>query len=315
MLTEKLQMFQNRLAKVYKHRSKQAKRMHISCYRLYDKDLPEFPVSIDIYGEKVCLSEYRAKHHLTEEEHMDWLNGTAAVIADVLQIDDEHIYTKERRRKTDRLSQYQKVNEEKEFFEVEENGLKFLINLSDYLDTGLFLDHRITRKMLMDEAKGKKVLNLFAYTGSFSVYAAAGEAEEVVTIDLSNTYIDWAKKNFEANFLVDHRKYRFEVADVKQYLQTLTPNSFDLVIMDPPTFSNSKKMKDFLDIQQDHVELINQTFRAMKPGGVLYFSNNATRFELDKEAIQASVISDITKATTPFDFEGKLRRWCWRMIK
>ena len=315
MLTEKLQMFQNRLAKVYKHRSKQAKRMQISCYRLYDKDLPEFPVSIDIYGEKVCLSEYRAKHHLTEEEHMDWLNGTAAVIAEVLQIEDEHIYTKERRRKTDRLSQYQKVNEEKEFFEVEENGLKFLVNLSDYLDTGLLLDHRITRKMLMDEVKGKKVLNLFAYTGSFSVYAAAGEAEEVVTVDLSNTYIDWAKKNFEANFFVDHQKYKFEVADVKQYLQTLTPNTFDLVIMDPPTFSNSKKMKDFLDIQKDHVELINQTFRAMKPGGVLYFSNNATRFELNKEALHASVINDITKATTPFDFEGKLRRWCWRMIK
>jgi len=308
-------MFQNRLAKVYKHRSKQAKRMHISCYRLYDKDLPEFPVSIDIYGEKVCLSEYRAKHHLTEEEHMDWLNGTAAIIADVLQVEDEHIYTKERRRKTDRLSQYQKINEEKEFFEVEENGLKFLVNLSDYLDTGLFLDHRITRKMVMDEARGKKVLNLFAYTGSFSIYAAAGKAEEVVTVDLSNTYIDWAKKNFEANFLVDHKKYRFEVADVKQYLQTLTPGTFDLVIMDPPTFSNSKKMKDFLDIQKDHVELINQTFRAMKPGGVLYFSNNATKFELNKEAIHASVISDITKATTPFDFEGKLRRWCWRMIK
>lgn len=315
MLTEKLQMFQNRLAKVYKHRSKQAKRMHISCYRLYDKDLPEFPVSIDVYGEKICLSEYRAKHHLTEEEHIDWLNGTAAVIADVLQIDDEHIYTKERRRKTDRLSQYQKVNEEKVFFEVEENGLNFLVNLSDYLDTGLFLDHRITRKMVMEEAKGKKVLNLFAYTGSFSVYAAAGEAQEVVTVDLSNTYIDWAKKNFEANFLVDHKKYKFEVADVKQYLQTLTPNTFDLVIMDPPTFSNSKKMKDFLDIQQDHVELINQTFRAMKPGGVLYFSNNATRFELNKEALHASVINDITKATTPFDFEEKLRRWCWRMIK
>lgn len=308
-------MFQNRLAKVYKHRSKQAKRMHISCYRLYDKDLPEFPVSIDVYGEKVCLSEYKAKHHLTEEEHMDWLNGTAAIIADVLQVEDEHIYTKERRRKTDRLSQYQKINEEKEFFEVEENGLKFLVNLSDYLDTGLFLDHRITRKMVMDEARGKKVLNLFAYTGSFSIYAAAGKAEEVVTVDLSNTYIDWAKKNFEANFLVDHKKYRFEVADVKQYLQTLTPGTFDLVIMDPPTFSNSKKMKDFLDIQKDHVELINQTFRAMKPGGVLYFSNNATKFELNKEAIHASVISDITKATTPFDFEGKLRRWCWRMIK
>jgi 23S rRNA (cytosine1962-C5)-methyltransferase len=246
---------------------------------------------------------------------MDWLDGTAAIIGEVLQIADENIYTKERRRKADRLSQYQKVNEEKEFFEVEENGLKFLVNLSDYLDTGLFLDHRITRKMVMEEAKGKKVLNLFAYTGSFSVYAAAGDAEEVITVDLSNTYIDWAKKNFEANFFIDHKKYKFEVADVKQYLQTLTPNSFDLVIMDPPTFSNSKKMKDFLDIQQDHVELINQSFRAMKPGGVLYFSNNATRFVLDQKAIQASIISDITKATTPFDFEGKLRRWCWRMVK
>ncbi len=255
--------------------------------------------------------------HIDAHTDLDAISGEqfSVVIADVLQVDDEHIYTKERRRKTDRLSQYQKVSEEKEFFEVEENGLKFLVNLSDYLDTGLFLDHRITRKMLMDESKGKKVLNLFAYTGSFSVYAAAGEAEEVVTVDLSNTYIDWAKKNFEANFLVDHRKYKFEVADVKQYLQTLTPNTFDLVIMDPPTFSNSKKMKDFLDIQKDHVELINQTFRAMKTGGVLYFSNNATRFELNKDAIEASVINDITKATTPFDFEGKLRRWAWRMIK
>jgi 23S rRNA (cytosine1962-C5)-methyltransferase len=169
--------------------------------------------------------------------------------------------------------------------------------------------------MVMEEAKGKKVLNLFAYTGSFSVYAAAGGADEVVTVDLSNTYIDWAKKNFEANSLIDPEKFKFEVADVKQYLQTLTPDTFDLVIMDPPTFSNSKKMKDFLDIQQDHVELINQTLRAMKPGGILYFSNNATRFQLNEEAIQASVIRDIGKATTPFDFEGKLRRWCWRMIK
>ena len=143
--------------------------------------------------------------------------------------------------KSNRQSQYQKTSEEKEFFEVQENGLKFLVNLSDYLDTGLFLDHRTTRKMVMDESKDRKVLNLFAYTGSFSVYAAAGGAEEVVTVDLSNTYIDWAKKNFEANFFIDHKKYKFVVADVKQYLETLTPNSFDLVIMDPPTFSNSKK--------------------------------------------------------------------------
>lgn len=308
-------MFQNRLTKVYKHRSKQAKRMGISCYRLYDKDLPEFPVSIDLYNSRVCVSEYKAKHNLTEEEHLDWLEGTVKVIADVLQLNDEQIYTKERRRKSDRQAQYQKTAEQKEFFEVQENELNFLVNLSDYLDTGLFLDHRTTRKMVMDEAKNKKVLNLFAYTGSFSVYAAAGGAEEVITVDLSNTYIDWARKNFEANFLIDPKKYKFEVADVKQYLHTLTPNTFDLVVMDPPTFSNSKKMKDFLDIQQDHAELLNQTLKAMKPGGVLYFSNNARKFELQEAEIQASVIKDITKATTPFDFEGKLLRWCWRIIK
>jgi 23S rRNA (cytosine1962-C5)-methyltransferase len=315
MMNDKLEMFQNRLLKVYKHRSKQAKRMNIECYRLYDKDLPEFPVMIDLYGSRVCLSEYRAKHHLTEEEHEAWLDGTINTIANVLQIPSDDVYTKERKRKEDRLSQYQKTATEKEFFEVKENGLKFLVNLSDYLDTGLFLDHRITRKMVMDEAKGKKVLNLFAYTGSFSVYAAAGEADEVTTVDLSNTYIDWAKKNFEANFLINPSKYKFEVADVKQYLQTLTPNTFDLVVMDPPTFSNSKKMKDILDIQRDHAELMNQTLRAMKPGSILYFSTNARKFELEEAAIRASIIKDITRVTTPFDFEGKLLRWCWRMIK
>ncbi|NCU05105.1 MAG: methyltransferase domain-containing protein [Chitinophagaceae bacterium] len=315
MLSDKLQMFQNRLAKVHKHRSKQAKRMGISCYRLYDKDLPEFPVSIDVYDTKVCVSEYKAKHNLTEDEHLDWLEGTVDVIAAVLQMDEELIYTKERRRKSNRQSQYQKTAEEKEFFEVQENGLKFLVNLSDYLDTGLFLDHRTTRKMVQEESMNKKVLNLFAYTGSFSVYAAAGGAEEVVTVDLSNTYIDWAKKNFETNSFTDDTKYKFVVADVKQYLHTLPANTFDLVVMDPPTFSNSKKMKDFLDIQQDHVELINLTLKAMKPGGILYFSNNARKFELHESEIQASVIKDITKPTTPFDFEGKLQRWCWRMIR
>ena len=315
MIEDKLHMFRNRLLKVYKHRSKLAKRMNITCYRLYDKDLPEFPVMIDLYETRVCLSEYRAKHHLSEEEHAAWLDGTINVIAEVLEIPLDAIYTKERKRKEDRLSQYQKTAAEKEFYEVKENGLNFLVNLSDYLDTGLFLDHRITRKMVMDEAKDKNVLNLFAYTGSFSVYAAAGGAAEVTTVDLSNTYIEWAKRNFEANFLVNPRAYKFIVADVKQYLETLTPNNLDIVVMDPPTFSNSKKMKDILDIQRDHFQLINQTVKALKPGGVLYFSTNARKFELNEELLHASVIKDITKATTPFDFECKLQRWCWRMIK
>ena len=315
MLAEKLQMFENRLLKVYRHRSKQAKRMGVSCYRLYDKDLPEFPVTIDLYNNRVCLSEYKARHHLTDEEHMDWLEGTVEVICKVLQLEDEAVYTKERRRKANRLAQYQKTAEEKEFFEVEESGLKFLVNLSDYLDTGLFLDHRLTRQMVKEEANGKNVLNLFADTGSFSVYAAAGGAAKVVTVDLSNTYLDWARRNMELNGFVNPQCYLFTAADVKQFITSVPTAAFDLVVLDPPTFSNSKKMKDILDIQRDHVELINQSLRTLRSGGVLWFSTNARKFVLDTANIQAAAVKDITRATTPFDFEGKLLRWCWRITK
>lgn len=308
-------MFENRLAKVYRHLSKQAKRQAISCYRIYDKDLPEFPLIIDVYDDKIYLAEYKAKHHLTEEEHELWLNESLRVIAKVVNVGEDKIYIKERKRKTERTDQYQKTGEEKEFFVVEEGGLKFNINLSDYLDTGLFLDHRITREIVRKEAEGKKVLNLFAYTGSFSVYAAAGGASEVTTVDLSNTYIQWAKANFELNGFMDAAKYHFITADVLQFLDELKLNSFDLMVMDPPTFSNSKKMKDFLDIQQDHVELINKCLLALRPGGILYFSTNYSKFILESEKIQASQLRDITKVTTPFDFEGKLKRWCYKIFK
>lgn len=312
---EKFIMFENRLAKVFKHLSKQAKRQSISCYRIYDKDLPEFPLIIDVYDDKIYLAEYRAKHNLTGEEYEHWLNESIRIISKVTNVADEKIYLKERKRKTERTDQYQKTGEEKEFFTVGEGGLKFKVNLSDYLDTGLFLDHRITREMVRKEAAGKKVLNLFAYTGSFSVYAAAGGAAEVTTVDLSNTYIQWAKENFALNGLTDSTKYHFITADVLQYLDELKLNSFDLIVMDPPTFSNSKKMKDFLDIQQDHVELTNKCLLALKPGGSLYFSTNYTKFVLETGRINASQIKDITKATTPFDFEGKLRRWCYKIFK
>lgn len=315
MNEQKFIMFENRLAKVYKHLSKQARRQAISCYRIYDKDLPEFPLIIDLYDDKIYLAEYRAKHNLTEEEHEQWLNESIGVIAKVLNVADDKIYLKERKRKTERTDQYQKTGEEKEFFVVEESGLKFKVNLSDYLDTGLFLDHRLTREMVRTEANGKKVLNLFAYTGSFSVYAAAGGASEVTTVDLSNTYIQWAKDNFELNGFTDAAKYHFITADVLQYLDELKLNSFDLMVMDPPTFSNSKKMKDFLDIQQDHVELINKCLLALRPGGILYFSTNYTKFVLETAKLNASQIKDITKATKPFDFEGKLRRWCYKIFK
>jgi 23S rRNA (cytosine1962-C5)-methyltransferase len=170
------------------------------------------------------------------------------------------------------------------------------------------------------ESKDKKVLNLFAYTGSFSVYAAAGGASEIVTVDLSKTYLNWAERNFRLNEF--HRgdiplkvDSAFIHADVMQYLKTLPANHFDLIIMDPPTFSNSKRMDDFLDIQRDHVQMINDCLHSLKEGGILYFSTNFRRFVLDTENIKGSSIKDITKATTPFDFEGKLFRWCFSIVK
>ncbi|MEO6316624.1 MAG: class I SAM-dependent methyltransferase [Chitinophagaceae bacterium] len=315
MAEDKIQMFSNRLGKVYRHLSKQARRQGIDCYRLYDRDLPEFPLIIDMYEGRIYLSEYRAKHSLTEEQHEAWLHQSLAVIATVTQVPDEKIYLKQRKRKTDRQDQYQKTGEEMEFFTVKEAGLLFKVNLSDYLDTGLFLDHRITRAMVGAASKDKKLLNLFCYTASFSVYAAAHGASAVVSVDLSKTYLSWAADNFTLNELTDGARYQFVHADVLQYLDELSPESFDIIVLDPPTFSNSKRMKDFLDIQQDHAALINKCMRILSPGGILYFSTNYTKFQLAVDQITASSVADITKITTPFDFEGKLRRWCFKIIK
>jgi 23S rRNA (cytosine1962-C5)-methyltransferase len=315
MQADKLIMFRNRLAKVWRHLAKQAKRQGISCYRVYDHDLPEFPFCIEFYGDKLYVAEYKRQHGMTEEEHDEWTERSLEVMTEVLGVSKEKIFLKLRQRKPGRLGQYQKYDEVQHEFEVTENGLKFIVNLSDYLDTGLFLDHRITRQMVKEQSSGKKVLNLFAYTGSFSVYAAAGAAEEVITADLSKTYLNWAERNLQLNGFTDAAKFKFVHIDVKQYLKTIPPGYFDMIIMDPPTFSNSKRMEDILDIQRDHVILINQCIAGLKPGGILYFSTNFRKFELDKEKINASSIKDITKATTPFDFGGKLFRWCFYLVK
>jgi 23S rRNA (cytosine1962-C5)-methyltransferase len=310
---QKSEMFRNRLAKVYKHKSKLAKRQQLSCYRIYDHDLPEFPFCIERYEDKLYLAEYLRRHGMTDEEHETWLDECLIIIHEITEVPVENMFVRQRKRMSHREGQYEKMDTREEYITVLENNLKFQVNLTDYLDTGLFLDHRITRKMVMDQSKDKRVLNLFCYTGSFSVYAAAGGAKSVTSVDLSKTYLTWAEDNFVINLFKDKDKYSFVHADVKQYLKTLLPNSFDLVIMDPPTFSNSKRMKDFLDIQRDHVELINDVIAATSPGGMIYFSTNFSRFVLDKENIKAVEIKDITKATTPLDFEGKLKRWCYRI--
>ncbi len=308
-------MFRNRLIKVFRHLSKQARRLQLSCYRLYDHDLPEFPFCIEFYGEKLYVAEYKRRHGMSEEEHDHWMEKSLEIISEALSINKDNIFLKLRQRKPGRLGQYQRINEEQHEFAVTENGLQFIVNLSDYLDTGLFLDHRITRQMVKEKSAGKKVLNLFAYTGSFSVYAAAGNADEVVTADLSKTYLQWAEKNMQLNGFNDPAKYSFVQTDVMQYLKQLPADHYDIIVMDPPTFSNSKRMDDFLDIQRDHAGMINDCMRSLRPGGILYFSTNSRKFMLDEKSILASTIKDITKATTPFDFEGRLFRWCYYLVK
>lgn len=307
-------MFRNRLVKVYKHRSKLAKRQEISCYRVYDHDLTEFPLCIELYEDKIYIAEYLRRHGMEDEEHDAWLNLCLEVISEVTSVPMELMFVRQRKRMSHREDQYEKMDTKQEFFTVLENGMKFQVNLTDYLDTGLFLDHRITRGMVKEIAQGKRVLNLFCYTGSFSVYAAMGGAASVTSVDLSKTYLNWGEDNFVINHLKDKDKYHFVHADVLQYMKTIPPKSFDIIVLDPPTFSNSKRMKDFLDIQRDHVELINDALAVLSDGGVIYFSTNFSKFVMEDELIHATQIKDITKATTPFDFEGKLKRWCYRIM-
>jgi 23S rRNA (cytosine1962-C5)-methyltransferase len=311
----KLTMYRNRLTKVYRHLGKQARRQDVTCYRVYDHDLPEFPLCIEFYDDKLYVAEYKRRHGMTEEEHDQWMEETLEVTGELLGVPKENMYLKLRQRKAGRLGQYQKVDEVKHEFVVHEDGLQFIVKLSDYLDTGLFLDHRTTRHLVRQRCMGRRVLNLFAYTGSFSVYAAAGGAQQVVTADLSKTYLAWAERNMALNGFTDASRYTFEHADVVGWLPTLPPESFDLIVMDPPTFSNSKRMDDFLDIQRDHVALINQCLRILTPGGQLWFSTNLRTFSLDAAAFHSALIKDVTRATTPFDFEGRLFRWCYLITK
>ncbi len=321
MQEEKMKMFRNRLTKVFRHLGKQAARQGVRCYRVYDHDLPEFPFCIEIYEDKLYVAEYKRRHGMSEEQHDEWMEQSLLLISEVLAVPKNNIFLRLRQRKAGRLGQYQKLDNARHEFLVHENGLKFIVNLTDYLDTGLFLDHRLTRQRVREESTHKRVLNLFAYTGAFSVYAAAGGASQVVTVDLSKTYLRWSQRNMQLNgytngsYVSQANTYTFVHADVLQYLKKLSQGCFDLIVMDPPTFSNSKRMEDFLDIQKDHAELINDCLHVLTPNGILYFSTNFRPFVLDSKKINATSIKDISKATTPFDFESKFSHWCYCITK
>ncbi len=313
MTDAKLQAFSNRLQKVWKHYSKTARRQGVTCFRFYDHDLPEAPFAIDWYEGAVHAAEYRRRHGMEEEEHEAWLAACRAIIAATTGVEESAVFMKERRRKEGRQDQYEKAAAEKTERIVREGELSFIINLSDYLDTGLFLDHRLTRARVGKESGGKRVLNLFCYTGSFSVYAADGGAATVTSVDLSNTYCHWAKRNLQYNKLYDERRTPIIAADVLQWLKTAPDAAFDLIVCDPPTFSNSKRMEAVWDVQRDHPGLIHDLLGLLAPGGEIYFSTNRRGFSLYPMTSSGVAVTDLTKQTTPFDFEGKLERVCFRI--
>ncbi len=308
-------MFQNRLLKVWKHFSKLARRQEISCFRFYDHDLPEFPFAIEWLDGAVHAAEYKRRHGMEDDEHAIWLEACKTTISQVLETPMEFIFMKVRQRKAGRQGQYEKFDEQRTEKIVSEGGLNFILNLTDYLDTGLFLDHRITRGMVKADAAGKNVLNLFCYTGSFSVYAASGGAAQVTSVDLSKTYINWAKRNMQYNKLYKDAQHEFINADAMEWLDYMPTDTYDIIVCDPPTFSNSKRMEDNFDVQRDHVMLLKKLLKGCTETGRIYFSTNLKNFAMDRDAIPATIVKDITAQTTPFDFQGKLHRKCFIIEK
>lgn len=294
--------FGNRLAKNLKQLQKWANKEGLNCYRLYDADIPEYNVAVDWYDGEVVVHEYAAPATVDEQVSQKRLFDVVNQVPQVLGINSDKMILKVREKQKG-SSQYQANDKVGRYKEVSEYGAKFLVNLRDYLDTGLFLDHRITRRMIQQQAKNKTVLNLFAYTGSASVHAAIGGATSVTTVDMSNTYLDWAKRNFTINGLTG-KQYQFEQADCLQWLSRCR-NQFELIFVDPPTFSNSKRMQDSWDVQRDHVMLINMLTPRLAPGGKVIFSNNKRRFKIDTQALNDAgwQVKDISAATLPEDYK------------
>jgi len=306
--------FANRLRNRARHFRRWPTKRGITCYRLYDRDVPDVPLVVDRYEDALHLAEFARPHDRTSAQHADWLDLMARTASEVLEVPRERVFLKHRDRQRG-SAQYQRVDDRSAQLVVQEGGLKFLVNLSDYVDTGLFLDHRVTRQMVREATSGKRFLNLFGYTASFTVYAAAGGAAMTTTVDKSTTYIDWARKNLEFNDFIgaEHRLVR---SDIQEFVANLTPHDqWDLAFVDPPTFSNTKGIEDPWDVQRDHADLLRRLAAHVAPGGIVYFSSNFRRFKLQAAALSDYTIRDITRQTIPEDFRNQKIHQCWKLVR
>lgn len=307
--------FANRVAKDARHFAKWARRRGIECYRVYDRDVPAFAFALDVYGDRALLQEYSRAGGEPDAARERRLAEVHRAAAAALGLPLERVVLK-RRAKRRAGEQHARTGRCGEDFVVSEGGHRFWVNLEAYLDSGLFLDHRVTRAMVAGEAAGKRFLNLFCYTGSFTVYAARGGAASSVSVDLSNTYLDWARRNFALNGL-DPDRHRLERADALRWLEAAAAagRRFELIVLDPPAFSASKAMAGVLDVQRDHPRLIALCRALLAPGGVLYFSTNLRTFRLDAAAAAGLAGREISAQTVPEDFRNRRIHRAWRFVR
>ncbi|MCK5687460.1 class I SAM-dependent methyltransferase [bacterium] len=306
----------DRIRKRYKHLKKWATKNKITCYRLYEKDLPDHPLIIDFYDGYALVWARGRKRDVAPAERSFWLQNVWISIIDALGIDESKLIIKKRISQSGH-GQHEKQDDSSLKTVITENDLKFEVNLTDYLDTGLFLDHRPLRNLIMNSSNGLNVLNLFCYTGSFTVSAAAGGASNTCSIDLSKTYLSWLKKNLVLNKLMDSQKHEIIQGDCIKLLENMNAKKlrFDIIICDPPTFSNSKKTLDDFIIQNDHTRLLSLCEEMLTENGVIYFSTNFRGFKLSEEISNSMSIIDISNKTIPEDFRNKRIHSCWKISK
>ena len=310
-------MLGNRLAKQLRHLRGWARAGGITCFRLYERDIPEFPAIVDWYDGDVVAWVYRRTRDETPEQVRAFEDRCEEEILDGLQVPGARLHMKYRGRIADRTEQYDRVDDRGIVRVVEEQGLRFEVNLSDYLDTGLFLDHRKTRSIIRHYAKGMRVLNLFAYTGSFTVYARAGGALATTTVDMSRTYQDWTRRNLELNGFVPDESHRLVTADCLQFLEAgpAAGERYDYVVLDPPTFSNSKRMEaGSFAVDRDWPRLLSLASRFLADGGWLYFSTNSRQLRFDDAlAPPGFEVREISARTVPDDFRNRRIHRCWTL--